>query len=75
METQTSTDATATERALTLDDVCRLTGLSRATVQRMERAGDFPPPRRLGVAAVRWLSSDVETWLRTRAVRTRRGAA
>ena len=55
-----------TERALRIDDVASLTGLSRATVRRLDRAGAFPPGRRLGPGAVRWLASELAQWLRTR---------
>lgn len=39
-----------------------LTGLSRTSIHRLVKAGNFPPPRRLGVRAVGWLSSDLERW-------------
>jgi prophage regulatory protein len=45
-----------------LPDVKSRTGLSRTTIYRMVRAGDFPAPKRLGVRAVGWLSSDLARW-------------
>jgi len=38
------------------------TGLSRTTIHRMVKSGDFPSPKRLGVRAVGWLSSDLARW-------------
>jgi prophage regulatory protein len=38
------------------------TGLSRTTIHRLIKSGDFPSPKRLGVRAVAWLSSDVARW-------------
>jgi prophage regulatory protein len=38
------------------------TGLSRTTIHRLVKSGDFPAPKRLGVRAVGWLSSDVARW-------------
>ena len=38
------------------------TGLSRTTIHRLVKAGDFPSPKRLGVRAVGWLSSDIARW-------------
>lgn len=52
-----------TTRALRYPEVCRMTGLSRATIQRRIKAGKFPPPRKLSSQAVRFLSTEVEAWL------------
>jgi prophage regulatory protein len=41
-------------------------GLSRSTIHRMVRAGAFPSPKRLGVRAVGWLSSDIARWRKDR---------
>jgi prophage regulatory protein len=38
------------------------TGLSRTTIHRLVKAGAFPAPKRLGVRAVGWLSSDLARW-------------
>ena len=42
------------------------TGLSRSTVWRLERRGDFPRHRRLSTNVVAWVEEEVMTWLRTR---------
>lgn len=44
------------------------TGISRTTIWRLERAGEFPPRRRIGANAVGWLRSEVVSWMRSRPV-------
>lgn len=42
--------------------VRKLFGLSRTTLHRMVRSGNFPTPRRLGARAVGWRESDLRKW-------------
>jgi prophage regulatory protein len=48
---------------LRMREVTRVTGLSRASIYRMVKAGLFPGSVPLGVAAVGWMRSDVERWI------------
>lgn len=51
---------------LRIGQVLELTGLSRTTLWRRVRAGEFPAPVRLGglhSRAVGWRRSDVERWI------------
>lgn len=41
-------------------------GLSTSSIYRLMRQGLFPEPIRIGVRAVRWPSSEINTWLATR---------
>ena len=50
---------------LRFPDVAQLTGLSRSTVDRMERQGRFPRRVQLGPRAVAWKRSDVNAWMDT----------
>jgi prophage regulatory protein len=43
------------------------TQLSRSTVWRLERIGQFPARRQLSGNSVGWLRSEVEAWIATRA--------
>lgn len=43
-------------------EVQRELGLSRSSIERLVRAGQFPRPRRLGPRAVAWPASEVERW-------------
>lgn len=40
--------------------------LSRTTIWRLEKSGQFPKRVRLGQNSVGWLKGDVDTWLESR---------
>ncbi|MCB7130079.1 MAG: AlpA family phage regulatory protein [Candidatus Brocadiales bacterium] len=42
----------------------RITGLSRTTRWRLERAGLFPKRRQISPGLIAWLESEVQEWLR-----------
>lgn len=42
------------------------TGLSKTTIWRLERAGDFPARIRLSAGAVGYRRSEVKAWLESR---------
>jgi prophage regulatory protein len=44
----------------------RITGLSRSTRWRLERAGRFPKRRRLSSGAIGWLRSELSQWVASR---------
>lgn len=46
--------------------VCRLVGLSRATIDRQVAKGYFPRPLKLSSRRVGWRRSQIETWLQGR---------
>jgi prophage regulatory protein len=49
-----------------LADVKAMTKLSRPTIDRLEKAGDFPRRIRLGKAAVGWDLAEEREWLNNR---------
>jgi prophage regulatory protein len=51
---------------LRFPEVKARTGLSRTTIHRMVKAGDFPAPKSLGVRAVGWKVSAVKNWCASR---------
>lgn len=56
---------------LRMSAVLKCTGLSRSTLWRRIRSGDFPPAVRLGgpeTRSVGWKTSDIELWIRNRPV-------
>jgi prophage regulatory protein len=53
-------------RLMRIADVVRSTGLSRMTIYRLERAGEFPARRRLGRNSVAWLDNDITAWIDSR---------
>ena len=50
-------------RIFRFPEVVRLTGLSRATIYRLEQNGSFPARIKLSQNAVGWNSDDVEAWM------------
>ncbi len=54
-------------RVIRLPEVCRLVGLSRSSVLRLERAGRFPAKFNLSDHAVGWIEADVVAWIEERA--------
>lgn len=53
---------------LELPDVSSVLTLASATIQKMVRDGEFPPPRQLSGRRVGWLLREVEEWAETRPV-------
>jgi prophage regulatory protein len=51
---------------LRLQRVCRLTGLARSTIYRMQTEGQFPQRIRLGTRAVGWIEQEVQEWVADR---------
>lgn len=48
--------------------VKQLTKLARTTRWRLERAGQFPKRRQLGANSVGWLRSEIDAWIKGRAL-------
>jgi len=55
-------------RLLRFADLKSLVGLSRTSIARLERAGEFPKRRRISTRAIAWLKSDVDAWLASRRI-------
>lgn len=43
-------------------EVCARTGLSKATIYRLQAAGEFPRAVRLGLRSVGWLVAELDQW-------------
>lgn len=56
----------SSDRFLREPEVRRITGLSRTTRWRLEKAGKFPARRQISDNAVAWFSSEVEAWMAER---------
>ncbi len=48
---------------LPFKEVRQMTGLSRSTIFRYEKAGNFPRRKILSARAVRWEKSEIESWM------------
>jgi prophage regulatory protein len=55
-------------RYLRAPEVCSRVALSRTTIWRLVRGGQFPAPRQLSPNAIGWLASEVDAWIATRAI-------
>ena len=53
---------------LRADELIAKVGLSRPTIWRLERSGEFPRRRLLGRKSVAWVEEEVEEWMASRAV-------
>ena len=51
---------------LRIADVCRVTGLPRATIYEMVTKGAFPKQVRLSPRAVGWIESEILKWQQAR---------
>ena len=46
--------------------VRQLTGLSRSTIWRLEKSGQFPARRKLSANSVGWSLIDLQAWMQSR---------
>ncbi len=53
-------------RILRCPEVCHRTGMSKATVYRLVKAGQFPKPVKLTARLRGWISGDVQEWISNR---------
>ena len=53
-------------RILRMNELRRLTRLSKATIYRLLKSGAFPRPIRLSVRAVGWRTEEIDDWLASR---------
>ena len=53
-------------KILSLPRVIKKTGLSKVTIWRREKEGNFPKRIQLSANRVGWIREEIEEWLRTR---------
>lgn len=51
---------------LRLNDVARVTGLSRSSIYTKVENGDLPKPIRISPRAIGWLESEIAEWQKAR---------
>lgn len=59
-------------RILRLKEVCRMVGLGRSFVYRLQTENRFPHSIKIGARAVGWLEDEVRTWLAQKIAASRR---
>ena len=63
------------KRVLRLPEVIGKVGLSRASIYRLQEAGEFPSSIRLGRNSVGWVETEIDGWIADRIAASRAGAA
>lgn len=53
-------------QVLKVQQVCSLTGLSRASLYRLGACNQFPKPVKIGIRASGWRLSEIQAWLDSR---------
>ena len=61
---------TMQDRLLRRREVEELVGLSRASIYRLMRSGEFPRPVKVSSTAVRWRESEIHAWIQSRPTAT-----
>ena len=61
-----SLDRVLTLKLLRFPTVRERTGLSRSTIWRLERQGDFPKHRRISANVVAWVEAEVMSWIHSK---------
>ncbi|MCL2298346.1 MAG: AlpA family phage regulatory protein [Proteobacteria bacterium] len=51
------------DKILRARDVSKKVGLSRSTIYRLIKLGKFPPSQIIGLQAVGWKASAIESWI------------
>ena len=54
------------DRLVTRREIEARFGMTRSTIYRQMRAGNFPEPIQISAKAVRWKESELEAWLSSR---------
>ena len=66
-ETHPQAEGTASvDYLIAMKEVMRRTGLGRGTIYYLMACSDFPLPLKLSLRMVRWWSSEVDRWLKSR---------
>lgn len=58
---------TIENKALSLSDVIRLTSLSKTTIYRLIKAGEFPKAIKITARRVAWRAAEINCWLEQKA--------
>ena len=68
-------NATVELSLIRIPEVEKRTGLSRASIYRLARVGEFPKSIKIGLRASAWIESEVDAWVHARIAEARRAAA
>jgi prophage regulatory protein len=51
---------------LRINQVIKISGLSRASIYRLSQLNLFPKPIKIGIAAVGWIAVEIDQWISER---------
>ncbi len=54
------------DRIMRIQEIIEITGVSRSTIWRMERRGEFPSRVPLGASSIGWLKSEINAWIKNK---------
>jgi prophage regulatory protein len=63
IQASSPTDTPALDRFCSPRETCAIVNLSRTTLWRLARVGDFPAPVRISPGRIAWRRSDLERWI------------
>lgn len=58
-------------KLIRLEDVMRMTGLSKSTIYEMIRIEDFPSPVKIGKRCAAWVETEIKAWIISRINKSR----
>ena len=64
-----------TKKLLRLPEVITMTGKPRNSIYRGMKDGQFPRPLKIGTRAVAWPEEVIQSWIASRVVASKAGAA
>lgn len=53
----------AVKKLLNYPQVIELTGLSKSTIERLEKKGEFPQKTKLSIKRVAWTEEEILNWI------------
>lgn len=62
-------------RFIKLEDVIKIVGISKSSIYKAIKNGEFPAPVKPSVRSSRWIESEVQEWAATRIRASRPGTA
>lgn len=60
---------------ISMDRVIAKTTLGRGSIYAYVKAGNFPPPIKVGTRQIAWIESEVDAWIEKRIAASRPGQA
>jgi len=63
LSTKQTAEVQASPRAIRINQVIARTGLSRTTIHREVKAGNFPNPISISKRSKAWIEREVDAWL------------